>query len=100
MNDFLKIFKFCFRDFFPIFQNPGLFDKMLCLIQKWLLENSISVDCIVGLDSRGFLIGPALSLKLNVPFVPIRKAGKLPGDVKKESYSLEYGTVSIVLICL
>ena len=97
MNINLNIY---FRDFFPIFQKPELFDKMLCLIQKWLQDNSDGVDCIVGLDSRGFLIGPALSLKFKVPFVPIRKAGKLPGNVKRESYSLEYGNVSIVLICL
>ena len=84
-----------FRDFFPILQNPQLFDGMICLFQKWLSDNSKNVDCIVGLDSRGFLLGPSLSLKLDVPFVPVRKAGKLPGNCKKQTYGLEYGSDAV-----
>ncbi len=52
-------------------------------------------DVIVALETRGYFFGPALALALNIPFVPIRKAGKLPFKTYKESYELEYGTASI-----
>ena len=52
--------------------------------------------CIwLGLDSRGFLFGPIIALRLGASFVPIRKEGKLPGKVESLSYKLEYGEVSI-----
>ncbi|XP_053592837.1 adenine phosphoribosyltransferase-like [Microplitis demolitor] len=54
-----------------------------------------NVDVIVGLDSRGFLLGPILSTELGKPFVPIRKKGKLPGNIKRESYTLEYGEATV-----
>lgn len=47
---------------------------------------------IVGLDARGFLFGPTLALRLGVGFVPVRKAGKLPGKVETAQYEKEYGT--------
>lgn len=53
-------------------------------------------DVIVGLDARGFLFGPLLALQLSIPFVPIRKKGKLPGEVSQASYTLEYGTVRLI----
>lgn len=49
------------------------------------------LDAIIGLDSRGFIFGTALAYELQVPFVMIRKAGKLPGKVERIDYSLEYG---------
>ena len=54
---------------------------------------AIQVDVIVGLESRGFVFGPMIAQKLNVSFVPVRKAGKLPGETTKVTYSLEYGQV-------
>lgn len=53
----------------------------------------MEVDFVVGLDSRGFLLGPIVSFALGKPFVPIRKQGKLPGKVIQQSYTLEYGEV-------
>lgn len=53
----------------------------------------LDVDVIVGLDSRGFLLGPLISVELEKPFIPIRKKGKLPGMVNRLSYNLEYGEV-------
>ena len=41
---------------------------------------NLNADVIVGLDARGFLFGPIISLRLGLPFVPIRKKGKLPGE--------------------
>ncbi|KAF8786956.1 Adenine phosphoribosyltransferase like protein [Argiope bruennichi] len=81
-----------FRDFFPLLRNPELFEDLLNVLEKYVKLNIPGLECIAGVESRGFLIGPALALKLKVPFIPIRKPGKLPGKVKKESYSLEYGT--------
>ena len=46
---------------------------------------------IVGLDARGFIFAPALALRLNIRFVPIRKRGKLPGDCVQAKYVKEYG---------
>ncbi|KZC11756.1 Adenine phosphoribosyltransferase [Dufourea novaeangliae] len=51
----------------------------------------LEVDLVVGLDSRGFLFGPTISLELGKPFLPIRKKGKLPGKVSQKSFTLEYG---------
>lgn len=80
-----------FRDFLPILQNPRIFDDMLSLFHEIIKEKVPDVEVIVGIESRGFLIGAPLALKLNLPFVPIRKAGKLPGKVEQMSFSLEYG---------
>lgn len=51
----------------------------------------IEVDVLVGPEARGFLIGAPLALQMGAGFVPVRKSGKLPGDVLEASYELEYG---------
>lgn len=56
------------------------------------------VDVVVGLESRGFILAPLLALQLNAGFVPVRKKGRLPGNCKEVSYSLEYRSVSKYLI--
>lgn len=56
---------------------------------------SAEVDFVVGLESRGFLFGPDLALKLNAGFIPVRKPGKLPVETLSHSYELEYGTDSL-----
>ncbi|CAH8288396.1 unnamed protein product, partial [Heterobilharzia americana] len=53
------------------------------------------INVVIGLESRGFLLGPALALRLNCAFVPARKKGKLPGPCYSHSYELEYGTDTI-----
>ncbi|XP_005093222.1 adenine phosphoribosyltransferase [Aplysia californica] len=80
-----------FRDIFPVLRNPSVFNDLNDLIYE-AAKAVPGVECIVGLDSRGFLFGPILALKLNVPFVPVRKKGKLPGAVERVSYTLEYGS--------
>jgi len=50
------------------------------------------VDVVVGIESRGFILGAAVALRLGAGFVPIRKPGKLPAKTRKETYALEYGT--------
>ncbi len=82
-----------FKDITPVLQDP-----MLCseIIQALVLQlKDIKIDVIAGVESRGFLFGLALAQELNVPFVPIRKAGKLPFKTIQESYNLEYGSATL-----
>ena len=55
----------------------------------------IKIDVVTGIESRGFLFGLALAQALNVPFVPIRKVGKLPYKTIQQSYDLEYGSATL-----
>ncbi len=65
-----------------------------------VIEKAGATDpVIVGLDARGFIFGPLVAQNLNLPFVPIRKRGKLPGETIEVKYSLEYGEVSHMIIC-
>ncbi|KAG8182372.1 hypothetical protein JTE90_010737 [Oedothorax gibbosus] len=84
-----------FRDCLPILQNPELFEDLISVFENYLKSNGSVVHAVSGIEARGFLIGPPLALKLKVPFVPIRKAGKLPGVVIKQQYELEYGTDTV-----
>ncbi|XP_076642513.1 adenine phosphoribosyltransferase [Halictus rubicundus] len=82
-----------FRDIFGVFYNVVALRAMKDLIVEHILF--LEVDMVVGLDSRGFLFGPMISLELGKPFLPIRKKGKLPGNVIEKSYTLEYGEATI-----
>ena len=53
------------------------------------------VDMVVGVEARGFILGAAVAVSLDCGFVPVRKSGKLPGDVVGEEYELEYGTSAV-----
>lgn len=55
----------------------------------------MNIDTIAGLEARGFIIGGAVAERLGVGFLPVRKAGKLPGKTISEDYTLEYGTATI-----
>ena len=81
-----------FQDIFPVFQDPQATKFLVELISKRVTEIG-NVDVIVGLDSRGFLLGPWIASNLGIPFVPVRKAGKLPPPTHKIKYELEYGSV-------
>ena len=59
---------------------------------------SRKIDVIVGLDARGFLIGPPLALRLGAAFVPVRKKGKLPGPCVQAVFEKEYGEASIFFL--
>lgn len=54
-----------------------------------------TIDVVVGLDARGFLFGPLIAARLGAAFVPVRKAGKLPGQCISASYEKEYGIVRV-----
>lgn len=85
-----------YRDIFSVLQKPDIFKILTEVLVDTVKEINPTVECIVGLESRGFLIGPLLSLELNVPFVPIRKKNKLPGDIVSFEYEKEYGKVRYV----
>ncbi|KAI3404428.1 APT1 [Candida oxycetoniae] len=79
-----------FEDFLPIFQDPGLFNKLITAFK--LHVGDTKVDYVIGLESRGFLFGPTLALALNAGFIPVRKPGKLPGPTYKVEFQKEYGS--------
>jgi adenine phosphoribosyltransferase len=84
-----------FKDITPILKNPVLCDR---IVDAFVLHLAgTRVDVVAGVESRGFLFGLQLACKLGVPFVPIRKAGKLPYTVKQKVYELEYGQATIEL---
>ena len=78
-----------FRDMFPILRSPTATTFMLNQFGEF--SDRLTPDYIVGIESRGFIIGTALATRQRMGFIPIRKKGKLPGDVVGVNYSLEYG---------
>lgn len=82
-----------FKDITPVFQNPILCDEITTHLANTF--RSQKIDIVAGIESRGFLFGFTLAQKLGVPFVLIRKAGKLPYKKISQSYDLEYGSATI-----
>jgi adenine phosphoribosyltransferase len=78
-----------FRDITPILLKPTALRSAV----KAMTENvrQLRPDIILGVESRGFLLGTPIALELGLGFVPVRKAGKLPFDTIQASYALEYG---------
>ena len=84
-----------FRDFMPVLADARGLDILLRGFAEALPVAPEDFDTIAGLESRGFLFGPALANRFGKGFVAIRKAGKLPPPVFAESYDLEYGSASV-----
>jgi adenine phosphoribosyltransferase len=82
-----------YKDITPIFQDPAL--SLDILEQLEYTYRNAGVEAIVGLESRGFLFAMPLAIRLGVPFVMIRKKGKLPRACYTVNYSLEYGQSAI-----
>lgn len=82
-----------FKDITPILKEPALCREICAALAARL--NGVEINVVAGIESRGFLFGPSLAQLLNVPFVPIRKAGKLPYKTFQQSYDLEYGSATI-----
>jgi len=80
-----------FIDVFGIFANPKAHRALIDLVINRIKKLDKKIDAVVGLEARGFIFGPQVALELQVPFVPVRKAGKLPGQVSTIHYDLEYG---------
>ncbi len=82
-----------FKDITTLFQSPEHLNEMSKTLFETYKDRDISK--VVGIESRGFFMGPAIALKLNAGFVPIRKPGKLPYRVIEETYTKEYGEDAI-----
>lgn len=82
-----------FKDITPILKDPQLCAEITAAML--LQVKGMQIDVVAGIESRGFLFGLALAQALNVPFVPIRKAGKLPYKTVQQSYDLEYGSATL-----
>lgn len=81
-----------FRDVQPLLMNASLCKK---IIEEFCGFFRGKIDVVCGIESRGFLFGPSLAQALEIPFVMIRKKGKLPHPVFSQSYDLEYGTATL-----
>ncbi|HOE67600.1 MAG TPA: adenine phosphoribosyltransferase [Candidatus Hydrogenedentes bacterium] len=93
----------------PDFPKPGIqFKDITTLLLhpeafRWIIDHwkaryaAMKIDAIVGAESRGFIFGGALAYAMDIPFVPIRKKGKLPGECIEASYDLEYGSATLEL---
>jgi len=79
-----------FRDITPVLADP----RLLALVVERVAEpyKDAGVQMVAGTEARGFILAPAVALRLGAGFVPIRKAGKLPWKTFKTTYELEYGT--------
>ncbi len=78
-----------FKDISPLLANPKAFSYVVDDIAS--KYNKKTIDKIVGLDARGFIFGAAVAYKMGVPFVMVRKPGKLPDQCISIDYELEYG---------
>lgn len=79
-----------FRDITPLLQNPVAFKRLIHVFRERFLDDPL--DKIIGIESRGFIFGAALSIEMEIGFIPVRKGGKLPWTKISEEYVLEYGS--------
>jgi len=84
-----------FRDITTLIKDPVGFRLVIDNLTQRYIKGDVKFDVIVGIESRGFIIGGALSYALGRGFIPIRKAGKLPAEIISHEYKLEYGTDKI-----
>ena len=82
-----------FKDITTLFQSSETLHELSDVMYDMYKDKGITM--VVGIESRGFFMGPATALRLNAGFAPIRKPGKLPFDVYEESYTKEYGEDAI-----
>ncbi len=82
-----------FKDVLGIIQDPEVFRELILkMSSKKVIKNS---EAIISIEARGFIFGSAISLQASKPMLVARKPGKLPGELIKENYYLEYGKSSL-----
>jgi len=79
-----------FRDITPVLSHAGALDAVIEALCG--LVRIHGATCIVGIESRGFILGTPVAARLGLPFVPVRKPGKLPYETHRVDYDLEYGS--------
>ena len=82
-----------FKDITPLLADHVAFGS--CIDQLTEAFSDQPVDKVLGIEARGFIVAAPVALRLDAGFVPVRKAGKLPWKVEKETYALEYGNDSL-----
>jgi adenine phosphoribosyltransferase len=83
-----------FRDVTPLLADPAALRSAVDLLAA-AVEPEGPIDLVVGAEARGFLLGPALAMRLGAGFVPARRAGKLPAATERVTYELEYGEAEL-----
>ncbi|HPV80066.1 MAG TPA: adenine phosphoribosyltransferase [Dermatophilaceae bacterium] len=81
-----------FKDFTPLLADG---DALRAVADHLAQRYAGRVDAVVGIEARGFILGAATAYAMGVGFVPVRKAGKLPGETYEATYTLEYGTATL-----
>ena len=82
-----------FKDVLCVAQEPAIFQELILMMSSSeIIQNA---EAIISIDARGFIFGSAISLQSSKPMIAARKPGKLPGELLKENYSLEYGENSL-----
>ena len=79
-----------FKDITPLLADPGAFGALVKALAALCVHHR--ADKVVGLEARGFILAAPVAVSAGIGFVPIRKAGKLPGVTLAQDYQLEYGT--------
>jgi len=82
-----------FKDITPVLADPALVTEIITELVTFY--KPLQIDAVAGVEARGFILGSVLAHELQKPFIPIRKAGKLPFETIKQEYDLEYGTAAI-----
>ena len=84
-----------FKDVLGILQEPQIFKELILrMSSSQIIKNA---EAIISIDARGFIFGSAISLQASKPMIVARKPGKLPGELFKKKYSLEYGENSLCI---
>lgn len=84
-----------FRDISPLLVSPTAFRSVIKAMAAEIKRQEI--DCLVAIESRGFLFAAPLATEANLPLVLVRKEGKLPGELQRLDYALEYGSAVLEL---
>ncbi len=87
-----------FKDIMPLLADAATFRLSIDLFERAILSAGLRLDKIVGIDARGFIFGAALAYKMGLGFIPVRKAGKLPGRTESVAYTLEYGESTVEML--
>lgn len=86
-----------FKDITTLLSNGPAFRQVIqTLVARYADRN---LDAIIGIESRGFILGAPLAYELQIGFVPVRKPGKLPAETYQVEYELEYGTNKLEIHC-
>lgn len=82
-----------FKDITPLLSTPAAFGVVIGALAD--LARGLGATTIAGIEARGFLLAAPVADRVGAGLVPVRKAGKLPGATRSESYELEYGTATL-----